>query len=149
MALRHTASRAAGTPGSRCRGRVTSPRWTSCRSVSRAASPNGALPVKSVYSVAPRLYTSLAGPRLSRPPTAHQGSAGGGHPRPGVVDSVDARLVAVAVDEANGGGGAPDRIGAEVVERHDAGVLQVAGDLRLQEKAGAGLGVVGVLFLDL
>ena len=61
IAFRQIASRAGSMLGSICRGGRTSPRCTA-RITSRASPPNGGLPVRRQYSVAPKLYTSLCGP---------------------------------------------------------------------------------------
>ena len=54
----------------------------------------------------------------------------------GLVKAVDGLLQAVASDEAHGVEGASVGVGAQAVDRHDARMLQAAGDLRLAEEAG-------------
>ena len=66
-----------------------------------------------------------------------------------LVETADRVLEAVALDEAHGIVGPAVGIRAQPVDRHDPGMLQPAGDLRLQEKARTALRVVGVLALNL
>ncbi len=54
-------------------GRGYSPAWTLRSTSSSPASWNGARPVSRLYSIAPRLYTSLAGPSSSSRPAACSG----------------------------------------------------------------------------
>jgi hypothetical protein len=57
IALRQTASRAGGNSGFTCRGGSHSPRWA-LRRISAVSLPSiGRLPVKIVYSVAPKLMS--------------------------------------------------------------------------------------------
>ena len=66
-----------------------------------------------------------------------------------LVEAGHRLLQAVAADETHGVVGPAVRILAQAVDRHDARVLQAAGDLGLQEEAGAAVGIVGMPFLDL
>ena len=62
---------------------------------------------------------------------------------------VDGLLEALAADEPHGIVGPALVVGPQAVDRDDARVLQPAGDLGLEQEAGAAGGVVGVLGLDL
>src|SRR5262249_33107303 len=66
-----------------------------------------------------------------------------------LMESLDGLLEVVALDEAHGVEGPAVRIRAQAIDRHDAGVLQPAGDLRLQHKAAPAVLAVGVLGADL
>jgi hypothetical protein len=65
------------------------------------------------------------------------------------VEAVDGLLEAVAPDEAHGVVGPAVRVGPQAVDGHNAGVLQPAGHLRLQQEARAAIAFVGVAALDL
>ena len=65
------------------------------------------------------------------------------------VEAVDGLLEAVAADEPHGVVGPAVGVGAQAVDRDDAGVLQAAGDLGLEQEAGAAGRVVGVAVEDL
>ena len=65
------------------------------------------------------------------------------------VEAVDGLLEAVAADEPHGVVRAAVAVGAQAVDRHDARVLQPAGDLRLQQEPLAAGRVVGVRVEDL
>ena len=65
------------------------------------------------------------------------------------VEALDGLLEAVAADEPHGVIRAAIAIGAESVDRDDAGVLEPAGDLGLDEEPGAAGRVVGVVVEDL
>ena len=65
------------------------------------------------------------------------------------VEVLDRLLEAVALDEPHGVVRAAAAVGAQAVDRHDAGVLQPAGDLGLQHEPLAADRVVGVLLEDL
>ena len=65
------------------------------------------------------------------------------------MKAVDRLLQAVAADEPHGVVGPAVGILAQAVDRHDARVLQAAGDLGLQQEAGPAVGVVGMPGLDL
>ena len=67
----------------------------------------------------------------------------------GGVKAFDGLLEAVAADEAHGVVRPAIGILAEGVDRHDAGMFQTAGDLRLAHKAGTTFGVICVPRLDL
>ena len=54
-----------------------------------------------------------------------------------LVKLLDGRLEVVAADEPHGVEGAAVVVGAQAVDRHDAGVLEPAGDLGLDDEAGA------------
>src|SRR5262249_23301280 len=62
---------------------------------------------------------------------------------------VDGLLEAVALDETHGVERPAVGITAQAVNRHDAGVLQAAGDLPLADETAAAFGIVGVAFLNL
>ena len=61
------------------------------------------------------------------------------------MEAVDGRLEAIAADEPHGVIGAAVAVGAQAVDRDDAGVLQPAGDLGLEHEPLAAGGVVGVV----
>ena len=61
------------------------------------------------------------------------------------VEALDGLLEAVALDEPHGVIGAAVGVGAQAVDRHDARVLQSAGDLGLGDEPLAADRVVGVL----
>jgi hypothetical protein len=65
------------------------------------------------------------------------------------MEAVDGLLEGVALDEPHGVEGPAVGVGAEAVDRDDAGVLQAAGDLGLGQEAGAAVGVVGAVVEDL
>ena len=81
--------------------------------------------------------------QLQRPP------AGVGLQRRVGVEAVDGLLEAVAADEPHGVVGPAVGVGAQAVDRDDPRVLQPAGDLGLEQEAGAADRVVGVLVEDL
>ena len=78
----------------------------------------------------------------------------GQRPRAGVaafvllVKLLDGRLEVVAADEPHGVERAAVVVGAQAVDRHDAGVFEPAGDLGLDDEAGAFVLVTGVRLLD-
>ena len=65
------------------------------------------------------------------------------------VEMLDGLLEGVALDEPHGVIGAPAAVGAQAIDRHDARVLQPAGDLGLGDEPLAADGIVGVLLEDL
>jgi hypothetical protein len=65
------------------------------------------------------------------------------------VEPRDRLLEVVPLDEAHGVKRPAVGVRTEPVDRHDAGVLQAAGYLRLQDEAAAAVGVVGMERLDL
>ena len=65
------------------------------------------------------------------------------------MELVDGLLERVAADEPHGVVGPAVAVGAQAVDRHDAGVLESAGDLGLQQEALAANRVVGVTVEDL
>ena len=65
------------------------------------------------------------------------------------MEAVDGLLEAVAADEPHGVVGAAVGVGAQAIDRDDAGVLQPAGDLGLEQEARAAGRVVGVVVEDL
>ena len=65
------------------------------------------------------------------------------------VEVPDRFLEGLTADEPHGVIGPAVAVGAQAVHRHDAGVLQPAGDLGLEHEAGAAGGVVGVRVEDL
>ena len=79
IALRQTASSAAGADPFTFRGGSHSPRST-CFNTSSTFPWNGGRFVSSTYSVAPRLYTSVAGPSFSTFPAACSGLMNAGVP---------------------------------------------------------------------
>ena len=60
--------------------------------------------------------------------------------RVGLVKALDGVLEAVAFDEAHGVEGPAVGVLAQAVDGNDAGMLQAAGDLGLQEEAGTAVG---------
>ena len=65
------------------------------------------------------------------------------------VEVPDRFLERLTADEPHGVIGPAVAVGAQAVDRHDAGVLQPAGDLGLEHEAAAAGGVVGVRVEDL
>ncbi len=65
------------------------------------------------------------------------------------VEAADGLLETIALDEPHGVEGASVAVGAQSVDRDDAGVFQTAGDLGLDEEPLAAGGVVGVVVEDL
>ncbi len=65
------------------------------------------------------------------------------------VEGVGGLLEAVAADEPHGVVGPAIGVGPESVDRDDAGMLESAGDLGLEEESSAAVGVVGVEVEDL
>ena len=65
------------------------------------------------------------------------------------MEEIGGFLEAVAADEPHGVVGAAVGVGTQAVDRDDSGVLQAAGDLGLDEEAGAAGRVVGVPVQDL
>ena len=65
-----------------------------------------------------------------------------------LVKLLDGRLEVVAADEPHGVEGAAVVVGAQAVDRHDAGVFEPAGDLGLDDEAGPLVLVGGVVVLD-
>ncbi len=61
---------------------------------------------------------------------------------------LDGRLEVVAADEPHGVEGPAVVVGAQAVDRHDAGVFEPAGDLGLDDEAGTLVLVAGVRLLD-
>ena len=67
----------------------------------------------------------------------------------GVVEAVDGLGQGVAPDEPHGVERAAGRVVAQAVDRDDPGVLELAGDLGLEDEPGPTAAVVGVAVLDL
>ncbi len=65
------------------------------------------------------------------------------------MESLGRVLQAVAADEPHRVERPAVGVRAQAVDRHDAGMLQAAGDLRLQQEARPAVGVVGVPLQDL
>src|SRR4051794_33589985 len=65
------------------------------------------------------------------------------------METLDRILQAVSLDETHRVERPPIRVLAQPIHRHDARMLQAAGDLRFEQEARAAFGVAGVTFLDL
>src|SRR5262249_51141754 len=66
-----------------------------------------------------------------------------------LVEGGDGVLEAIALDKAHGVEGSAVGVAAQAVDGHDARMLQLAGDLRLQKEARPALRLGGVPRLDL
>src|SRR5262249_61163831 len=66
-----------------------------------------------------------------------------------LVEAVDGLLEAITLDETHDVEGPAVGVVAQAVDRHDAGMLQLAGDLGLQEEPRPALRLIGVPRLDL
>jgi len=64
------------------------------------------------------------------------------------VESLDRLFQAIPLDEAHGVEGPAVGVAAQTVDRHDAGMLELAGDLGFQQETRAALRLSGVPRLD-